>query len=120
MVIHHLEWALIFFGLAALVGLYMLSRVFKKKPRQNSAMLLHGLFAGFAIGILFYFSAQETNSEIPYASIFFFIVAIFGGAFMATWDKIMNREMPRYFPLLHASAAVTGIVLLILFVIKHN
>ncbi|MFC5269811.1 hypothetical protein [Adhaeribacter terreus] len=120
MEIHHLQWSLIFFGLAASIGLYMFSRVLQGKPRQNGAMLIHGLFAAVAIGILFYFSAQEVNSEIPYASIFFFIIAIFGGAFMAMWDKIMNRKMPRYFPLMHAGAAVTGIILLIIFMVQHS
>src|SRR5678816_148440 len=119
MEIHHMQWALIFFGITALIGLYMLSRVFRGLPRQNGVMLVHGLFAGFAIGILFYFSANDPTTGIPYASIFFFVIAVFGGVFMVLWDKIMNRKMPKYFPLIHASAAVTGLVLLIVFVLNH-
>ena len=73
-------------------------------------MLLHGLFAAAGFGILVYYSALELNSDIPYLSIFFFLVAVFGGIFMALWDKVMNRKMPRFFPLIHGSAAVDGIV----------
>ena len=116
----YIKWALIFFGIAAVIGAYMISRVFRRLPRQTGAMLLHGLFAGFAIGCLFYFSAMETTKNIPYASIFFFVLAVLGGVFMAMWDKIMNRKMPKYFPVMHASAAITGIVLLIIFLFNHR
>ena len=120
MIIHSFTWALIFFGFTALIGLYMLSRVYRKLPRQNGVMIVHGIGAATAIGILFYYSAFELNTEVPYPSIFFFIIAVFGGIFMVLWDKIMNRKMPKYFPLFHAGAAITGFVLLVLYALNHN
>ncbi len=120
MEIHGFTWALVFFGITATIGLYMLTRFFRGLSRQNGVMMLHGIGAGTAIGILFYYSAFELNTEVPYASIFFFIVAVFGGLFMAFWDKIMNRKMPKYFPLFHAGAAVTGFLLLLIYVINHS
>lgn len=120
MEIHILLWSVIFFVAAASFGLYMLIRVFRRLQRQTAVMLLHGIFAGFGVGLLFYFSAFERNSEVPYGSIFFFIVAVFGGVFMVMWDKIMIRKMPRLFPLIHASAAVTGLILLVFYMLRHN
>jgi len=119
MEIHHLQLSLVFFGLAALVGLYMLSRFYRGLQRRNGTMLLHGLFAAAALGILIYYSAFESSNNVPFASIVFFIIAVFGGLFMAVWDKVMSRKMPRYFPLVHAGAAVTGVVLLIVFMLNH-
>ena len=120
MAIHSFTWALIFFGITALIGLYMLSRVYRELPRQNGVMIVHGIAAATAIGILFYYSAFEVITEAPFASIFFFIVAVFGGIFMVLWDKIMNRKMPKYFPLFHAGAAITGIILLAIFAFNHS
>ena len=120
MEIHSFTWALLFFGITAVIGLYMLRRFTKGLPRQNGVMILHGIGAATAIGILFYFSAFEVNSEVPYASIFFFIVAVFGGLFMVFWDKIMNRKMPKYFPFFHAGAAITGFVLLAIYVFNRG
>ena len=98
----------------------MLTRVYRKLPRQNGVMMVHGIFAATAIGILFYYSAFELNTDVPYGSIFFFIVAVFGGLFMVFWDKIMNRKMPRYFPLFHAGAAITGFILLAIYAYQHS
>ena len=120
MAIHSFTWALIFFGVTALIGLYMLSRVYRKLPRQNGVMMLHGIGAATAICILFYYSAFEVNTNVPYPSIFFFIIAVFGGLFMVFWDKIMNRKMPKYFPLFHAGAAITGFVLLAIYAYQHS
>jgi len=114
-----LHWALIFFGLAASVGLYMLSRIYRKLPRRNGTMLLHGIFAAAGICLLFYASAFELNENVPYLSVFFFIVAVFGGVTMAMWDKIMNRKLPKFFPLFHAGAAVSGIISLIVHILNH-
>jgi FtsH-binding integral membrane protein len=120
MEIHSLHWVLIFFCLGALIGLYLISRVFRGLGRPNGVMMLHGLFAAVGIGVLFYHSAFEATKEVPYASIFFFILAVFGGVFMVMWDKIMNRKVPKLFPVLHGAAAATGLILLVLFMIRHH
>ena len=120
MKIHLLQWSLIFFLITASIGLLMITRFYRGLPRRNITMLIHGIFAAAAVGVLFYYSALEFNSEVPYGSIFFFIIAIFGGILMAMWDKIMNRKLPRFFPLFHAGAAVTGVVLLVVFMLRHH
>ncbi|HSI91412.1 MAG TPA: hypothetical protein VK927_09880 [Adhaeribacter sp.] len=117
---HPLLMVLIFLGAAALLGLYLISRYFRRLPRQNLIMMIHGFLAAAGVGTLFFHSAFSPNTEIPYASLFFFIVAIFSGILMAIWDKIMNRQMPQLFPLVHAGAAVTGLALLVMFIIKHQ
>lgn len=119
MELHTQQWALIFFGLAATVGLIMLRRYYRKLPRRNLTMLIHGIFAAAGICLLFYYSAFEQNANVPYLSIFFFILAVFGGITMAMWDKVMNRKLPRYFPLFHAGAAVSGIISLIIHLMNH-
>ena len=119
MEIHSFTLALIFFGITATIGLYMLRRFYRRLPRQNGVMILHGIGAAGAIGILLYASAFEQNSNVPFGSIFFFTIAVFAGLFMAFWDKIVNRNMPKYFPLFHAGAAITGFVLLAIHVISH-
>ena len=118
--IHLLHWVLIFFCLGASIGLYLISRVFRRLPRQNGIMMVHGLFAAVGMGSLFYYSAFEPSFDIPYASIFFFVLAIFGGVLMVMWDKIMNRKLPRGIPIAHAASAITGIVLLVLFMFQHH
>lgn len=120
MKIHAFTWSLIFFAVTASLGLYMLSRYFRGLGRQNAVMILHGMGAAVGIAILFYYSAFELNTEVPYPSIFFFIVAVFGGLFMAVWDKVMNRKMPKYFPLFHAGAALAGFVTLAVYVFTHT
>lgn len=119
MPIHSFTWALIFFGITASIGLFMLSRFYRGLPRRNGVMILHGIGAAAAMGVLFYASAFQLNSNVPFGSIFFFTIAVFGGLFMAFWDKVVNRKMPRYFPLFHAGAALTGFVLLVIHVISN-
>jgi hypothetical protein len=94
----------------------MLSRYYRGLGRQNGVMMLHGIGAATAIAILFYYSAFELNTEVPYASIFFFTLAVFGGLFMAFWDKVVNKKMPKHFPLFHAGAAVAGFLTLAYYV----
>lgn len=120
MEIKMLHWSLIGFGLAASVGLYMLTRFYRSLPRQNSAMLLHGAFAATGISLLFYASVFEENSNVPYLSVLCFIVAVLGGITMAMWDKVMNRKLPAYLPLLHAGAAIAGVISLIVHVLNHQ
>jgi hypothetical protein len=120
MEIHSLHWVLIFFCLGASIGLYLISRVFRGLRRQTGVMMLHGIFAAAGIGLLIYHSAFIATTEVPYGSLFFFILAVFGGVFMVMWDKIMNRKMPKIFPVLHGLAATTGLILLILFMIRHH
>lgn len=119
MEIHAFTWALIFFAVTASIGLYMLSRFYRGLKRQNAVMILHGMAAAVAISILLYYSAFELHTEVPYPSIFFFTVAVFGGLFMAFWDKIVNKKMPKHFPLFHAGAAIAGFLTLAYYVITH-
>jgi NAD/NADP transhydrogenase beta subunit len=120
MEIHTPIYILFFFCLAASLGLYLISRVFRGLPRKNSVMMVHGLFAASGMGLLIYHSAFEPTKEVPYASLFFFVIAIFGGVLMVMWDKIMNRKMPKIFAVLHGSAALTAIILFVIYMIRHN
>ncbi|MDX5442310.1 MAG: hypothetical protein LPJ89_00830 [Hymenobacteraceae bacterium] len=111
---------IVLFIMAAIMGAYMFTMVLSRRPRPNWTLLLHGAFAATAISLLIYYSAMHTEESAPTASIVFFILAVFGGFIMLIIDKVMSRRVPVYFPLLHAGAAVTGLVLLVIYVINHS
>jgi hypothetical protein len=105
---------LIIFSITALLGGTLLNFVLNNKKRPMFIVALHGIFALFSIGTLYYYIGDETMDQkhAPVTSSVFFGLAAIGGIYMLVLDKVLSQSIPKWMPFIHAGAAVTGYVLL--------
>lgn len=108
----------IFFVITASIGLAMyVLYVLPGKNRPMPLAAIHGMFAFISISMLTYFISTQvgaTNNTLNTAYLFFAIAAA-GGIGMFVRDKFMKLPLPKWVPLLHAGAAITGFALLVVF-----
>ena len=112
----NLQTILIFFIIAAVGGITMAVLVFKNKRRPILLVALHGIVALGGFGALVYYSGisfQTGHSKTPWGSLAFFSIAIAGGLLMFFRDKYMKVGIKKWMPLVHGSAALIGIILLL-------
>lgn len=108
--------AILFFVLAALLGLIMLSYVLKGNKPPKTLAFIHGPLA--LTGIILVIIYAYTTSEIPYASLTLFILAALGGLTML-YKHLTGKVIPPAFALGHGAAALIAFVLLLLFTFVH-
>jgi hypothetical protein len=105
---------IIIFSITALLGGTLLNFVLNNKKRPMFIVALHGIFALFSIGSLYYYVADE-NMDLKHAPMTCAVVfgfAAIGGIYLLIRDKILDQPIPKWMPFIHAGAAVTGYVLL--------
>jgi FtsH-binding integral membrane protein len=107
--------AIILFVFAAIFGLLVLLSVLKNKTTPKPAVFIHGLLAAAGLAIVAWYVIENSNNA-PMASLIVFLVAALGGFVMFGRD-MTNRSVPKGLALIHAGAAVVGLLLLVLFVI---
>ena len=110
---------LIIFLLAAGGGATMAYMVLKDKKRPLFLVAAHGFFALAGFALLAFTGAHDFetsgNKGTPNASIAFFAVAIAGGIYMFFRDKYQKKKLEKWMPFVHGSAALLGIIFLVLF-----
>ena len=107
--------AIVFFLLAAMLGIYLLSYVFAEKNTPKGVVIIHGFLAFLGILFLILYSFFYT---IPLFSLIFFIVAALGGGFMLKLD-IFGKKIPKILALGHGVIALVGLLLLIAFFMNY-
>jgi hypothetical protein len=106
--------AIVLFALAAVFGLIVLLKVLKGEATPKPAVFIHGLIAASALALVLYYVVTHAEKS-PMASLVVFLIAALGGFFMFFMD-MSKRPVPKGVALIHAGAAVVGLVLLIAFV----
>ncbi|WED43998.1 hypothetical protein [Legionella cardiaca] len=107
--------ALLFFALAAILGLYLLSYILTEKNTPKGVAIIHGSIAACGIILLIIYSFLYQS---PLASLIIFILAAAGGFLMFFWD-IIGKKIPKFLAIGHGSLAILGFVLLLWFVYNH-
>jgi len=108
-----LNISIVLFALAAVFGLIILAALLKKKETPKSVVYSHGLVAAAGLVILIVYGIQHPDSY-PKLSIIIFVIAALGG-FYLFFNDLRKKPGPVAVAIIHALAAVTAFVILLLF-----
>ncbi len=104
--------AIIFFTLAALLGLYLLSFVLTNKETPKGVAFIHGPLATIGLIILIIYALY--NSPSPIVSIVLFILAAFGGI-MLIYRDLTGQSVPKWMAIAHGLTAIVAFIFLLVF-----
>ena len=102
----------ILFALAAVFGLVLLTKVLKGEETPKPVVYLHGAAAAVAL-VLLIVAYMRQGDTLLMTSVLIFVVAALGG-FVLFGKDISNKTIPKWLAVVHALAAVTGFVLLLI------
>lgn len=101
------------FAAAAVGGLYIFRALLKNQATPKPVVYIHGAAAATALVLLIVYSIQHPE-HYPMVSIILFVAAALGG-FILFFRDMKGTPGPVGLAAIHALAAVTGFVLLLLF-----
>ena len=104
--------AILFFALAAILGLYLLSFVLQNKNTPKGVAFTHGPLAATGLIILIIYALFHKPS--PIVAIILLVLASLGG-FMLIFRDITGKSIPKWMALGHGITALTGFICLIFF-----
>jgi len=105
--------AIAIFGMAAILGMYLLSLILRKKTTPKGVTIIHGLFAVTALVLLIVYCVG--NRPSPWESVVVFVLAASGGGVMVYRD-LTGRRVPPWLAIGHGMTAIIGFAMLIWFV----
>lgn len=111
-----LVYAALSFAVAALGGAVMATLHFRGKSWPRALTVLHGLFAATGLVLLIVAVVGNGGSGLATASLVVFLVAALGGFYLVS-HSLRSKPLPSPVVVIHALAAVTGFVLLLLVVL---
>lgn len=100
------------FLVAALVGVYMASRIFKGALPPWAAVILHGVLAASGLLVLLYALFTGVSNTLLLAGAGLLVVAALGGFLMVTF-QLRKALPPKAIVVVHALAAVVGVACLL-------
>lgn len=103
---------IILFALAATFGLVLITKVLRDEATPKPVVYTHGAAAALALVLLIIAYINQGDSMLM-TSLLVFVVAALGGFVMFGRD-LTQRTIPKWLAVVHALAAVTGFVLLLI------
>jgi hypothetical protein len=107
--------ALCFFVLAIFFGFIVFIQLLCDRPSFKPAVVLHGLVAVSGLICLITYAVQHVGTK-PWLSIGMLILAALGGLTLLSFD-LRKKPAPKLLLILHPLAAVTGLGLLVYYLI---
>lgn len=104
--------SVILFALAAVLGLILITKVFRNDETPKPVVYLHGLAAAAAL-VLLIIAYVNLGDSLIITSLLIFIIAALGGFIMFGKDY-MGQAIPKWLAAVHAIAAVTAFVILLI------
>lgn len=108
-----LVYAIILFAVAALFGLYLISKVFGGQLPAWMPVILHGLFAASGLLILLYaafLAGTPAPGAVTLAAVLLLVAAL--GGFALFSFQLRKQVPPKALAGVHALAAVAGFLIL--------
>lgn len=108
-----LIYVIALFAVAAVFGLYMISRIFGGHLPPWPAAILHGALAASGLLILLYAAFLAGDGPAPPPVLLaaaLLVVAALGGFVLVSYH--LRRQLPRPLAAIHGLAAVTGFLIL--------
>lgn len=102
---------IILFALAAVLGLVLITKVFKDEDTPKAVVYSHGVAAAVGL-VLLIVAYMNQGDSLMMTSLLIFIVAALGG-FVLFGKDLTDQSIPKWLSVVHALAAVTGFVLLL-------
>ena len=106
---------IILFAIAAVLGVVLITKVLQDKETPKAVVFSHGAAAATALVLLIIAYLNQGDSLLM-ISMLIFIVAALGGFIMFGRD-LSEKTIPKWLAVIHALAAVTGFVLLLIAVL---
>ena len=110
--------AVSFFVLAIFFGFIVFIQLLCDRPSFKPAVLIHGLVAILGLSCLIAYAVLHVGTK-PWLSIGVLILAAMGGLTLLSFDlrRKPKQPVPKWLLLLHPVAALTGLALLIYYLI---
>lgn len=105
--------ATVFFVIAALLGLYLLSYILQNKNTPKGMAFTHGPIATIGLVILIIYALLYKPT--PIISIMLFALAALGGILLISRD-ILGKTIPKWLAIGHGLIAIIAFVFLIVFI----
>jgi hypothetical protein len=105
------------FAFAALLGIILLSYVLRNKETPKGLAIIHGSIA--ALGLILLITLIIISPAKAYLSLIFFVLAGLGG-FTIMYRDLTGKFLPKWLALGHGLIAVTGFILLIVYLLQHQ
>jgi len=112
-----LEASIIFFVIAALLGVILLTKILRNQPTPKPVKFMHGIIAGIALLMLVTYVVLGHTSTLLITSLVLFILAAMGGLTLFTLD-MSGKRIPRALALGHPALAIISLILLIIYIVK--
>ncbi|EKD73067.1 MAG: hypothetical protein ACD_45C00473G0021 [uncultured bacterium] len=110
--------AIVFFIFAALLGLAILTKIFKHKSTYKPVVFIHGTLASIALINLAVYVALGHKDLLLIVSFVFFVLTAIGGFTLFTFD-INDKQIPKMLAVLHPIGGIISLTLLILYVVHR-
>lgn len=107
----------IFLTFTVLFGLINLSAILKNRNPPKPILLLHGVVALFAILVIIGYVVAGNTASLLIAALTFFILAGLGGLALLSFN-LRRKPIPKMIAIIHPLVALTGIVLLVVYMIQ--
>lgn len=99
--------------IVALIGVYLLIKLFSKTPSKFTVGVVHGALGLLGLAFIIIF-ISFSKGDTPVISFLFLLMAFFFGAGMVV-TTLSEKKFPRVIAFIHAALALTGIIMLIQF-----
>lgn len=104
--------SLIFFAIAALLGVFLLSRVLRNLETPKGISIFHGLMASTGLILLIIYACMNQRQDL-FIFVAIFVAAALGGIILIFRD-LKGKSIPKPLALLHGVLAVSAFVTMII------
>jgi hypothetical protein len=107
--------SIVLFGLAALIGIYLIAFVLQNKLPPKSVAIVHGLLAATAL-VLLIVHMYNTGADLVQAVVIFVIAAL--GGIVLFIRHLTGKSLPKGLAVVHGLLAVTGFIFLLAYTLN--
>lgn len=108
--------AILFFLIAAGLGLVVLMSILQNTPTPKVFVYTHGGFALLGLGIIVYYTIIHTR-HAPLTSLILFLIAALGGLILFVID-MQGKSIPKWLALIHPVMALIALLALVIFLLS--
>lgn len=102
--------SMVVFGIAALIGVYLIAHVLQNKTPPKSVALVHGVVAATALVLLITYIYQ-TGADLIQAAVLFVIVALAGIIMFVR--HLTGKNIPKGLAIAHGLLAIIAFIFLL-------